>query len=71
MVAPVKAQMTINLQKRRDSWEKRVKIAYAHVESMRNNFNIYKNESTRILKRYEEWLEKNNVEPLLDLKQYK
>ena len=71
MVAPVKTQLTINLQKKRDKWEKKIRIAYAHVESMKNNFNIYENEKTRILERYEKWLKENNVDPILDINSYK
>lgn len=66
-----KIQMTIKLQKKRDSWEKKVRIAYAQAESMKNNFNIYRGECTNVLGRYKKWLKENNIDPLLDLTQYK
>lgn len=62
---------TIKLQRKRDSWEKKIKIAYAHVASLKNNFNIYKNESTRIKERYKEWLKKNDMDPLINFDDYK
>lgn len=71
MVAPVKTQLTIREQKRRESWERNVKIAYAHVESMKNNHRIYINEATNIKNRYVAWLKENRITPIMDLTQYK
>jgi len=71
MVAQEKIPLTIKLQKKRDSWEIKVGVAFAQVNSLRNNFNIYKKESTRILERYEQWLEDNNIEPIMDISLYK
>lgn len=67
MAETVKTQLTINLQKKRDSWERKVRIAKAQAVSMRNNFNIYENHSSSILKAYKKWLKDHNIEPLMDL----
>lgn len=62
---------SVQLQKKRDSWERRVRIAYAQLKSMKNNFHIYQEESTRVLERYKKWLEDHNVEPLMDFNEIK
>lgn len=60
----------IRKMKKRDAFESRVHTAYAHVKSLKENFHIYTEESTRVLEAYKKWLEENNMEPLMDLKQY-
>jgi hypothetical protein len=63
--------ITVRLQKKRDAWERKVKLAFDHVESVKRTHNIYKVESTRVLERYQQWLQENKVEPILDLSQFK
>lgn len=58
-------------QKKRDAWERKVTLAYMHIESAKRNCNIFQVEGTRVLERYKEWLEKNDMEPLMDLNQFK
>jgi hypothetical protein len=71
MVAQEKTPLTIRDQKKRDAWERKVKVAYAHVQSQKNMHRIYQNDVNNTVKRYEEWLKRNNFEPLIDLNQYK
>ena len=70
MAARAKTPLTIRLQKRRDAWERKVKIAYSHVESQKRLMKMYREESTGVLERYKKWLKDNNVEPIMDLGQY-
>jgi hypothetical protein len=74
MAAQGKIQQTmcsLNTMKKRDRWEKQVRIAYAQLESMKANCRIYENESTRIIERYEKWLLDNKCFPLIDINYYK
>lgn len=71
MVAPVKTQLTIKEQKKRDAWERKIRIAHAHVQSMKNNFNIYKNERNLHVEGYQRWLKDNGIQPIIDINLYK
>lgn len=63
--------MTIKAQKKRDSWERRVRIAFTQEESQRRLNRIYKQEASKVLREYEDWLKRNNYSPLIDLNLYK
>jgi len=57
--------------KKQDVWENRVKIAYEQQQLCKRNFNIFKNETANVIERYEKWLEREGMEPLINLNQYK
>lgn len=59
------------LQRKRDTWERKVVTAFLQKESMKRNFNVYESGANDILKAYEEWLKQNKVEPILDINRYK
>jgi hypothetical protein len=59
------------LQNKRDKWENQIKIAKEHQDLCMKNFHMYKNETSKVITRYEKWLERNAMEALLNLNQYK
>lgn len=63
--------INLKLQRKRDNWEIQIKAAYMQLESNKRNFNLYQEEKTRIVARYEAWLERNGVQPILNLDYYK
>lgn len=63
---------TINLLKRRDKWDRDLRIAKEQKNLQERNFHIFRDNLKEVVKRYERWLENHpDVKPEINLDAFK
>ena len=71
MAVLTKTQPTINELKKRDAWEKKVRLAFHQREVWKREFDMYTKNYGDVCQRYERWLKRKGMEATFDINQYK
>lgn len=58
------------LLKKQEVWESKIRIAAEHERLIKNNFNLFHSDTQKVIERYKRWLDRNKMEPVINLNQY-
>lgn len=68
---PPRSFLNQRQKKRRDNWENELNIAKYQAKTLKDNLRMFENNLSNVLRRYEDWLVKNNAQPQVNLELYR